>query len=321
MPPTQSRVAVVQHSPVFLDLDASVEKACSLIKEAGDNGAQLVLFPECFLPTYPLWVWFIPPGQTHALRGLYSELVENAVEIPGKHIERISAAAKKARCHVAIGANERNSEASGTSLFNTLVLIDDHGKLIGRHRKLIPTAGERLVHASGDGSSLEVYQTALGRLSGLICWEHYMPLAKYTLYALGSQILLAPTWDRGEPWLSTMRHNAKEGRVYVLSSCAAVRRDSIPDRYSFKEEYLPQTEWINPGLSAIVDPDGKFIAEPVENEETVLYAELDPKNFTGPRFQLDVAGHYARPDIFELRVNRRENPLVTLFESEPDTLT
>jgi nitrilase len=167
----------------------------------------------------------------------------------------------------------------------------------------------------GDGSTLGVYDLEFGRLSCLMCWENYMPLARYAMWAWGAQIHVAPTWDRGEPWISTLRHTAKEGRVYVIGCCSAMRRDDIPDRCAFKQEYLPaDLEWINPGLSAIIDPDGKFLAGPVEKEETILYAEVDPREMLGPRFQLDVAGHYSRPDIFQLVVDREERPMIQTLE-------
>ncbi|RMF92776.1 MAG: hypothetical protein D6736_02840 [Nitrospinota bacterium] len=141
-----------------------------------------------------------------------------------------------------------------------------------------------------------------------------MPLARYAMYAWGAQILAAPTWDRGEPWISTLRHTAKEGRVYVVGCCSPMRKEDIPDRFSFKKDFLPDREWLNPGDSTIIDPDGKFLAEPVHNQETILYAEVDPRQLRGPRFQLDVAGHYARPDIFELIVHREARPLIRTVE-------
>ncbi|RMF94278.1 MAG: carbon-nitrogen hydrolase family protein, partial [Nitrospinota bacterium] len=198
-------IAAVQATPVFLDREATVEKACSLIAEAGAAGARLAVFPECFIPTYPLWIWFIPPYRTHDLRELYTELLDNAVTIPSETTDRLCAAARSAGVHVAIGVNEVNAEASGTTLYNTILFIDDSGNILGKHRKLVPTAGERLVHGQGDGSTLEVYDLPIGRLGGLICWEYYMPLARYAMYAWGAQILAAPTWDRGEPWISTLR--------------------------------------------------------------------------------------------------------------------
>jgi nitrilase len=311
------RVAAVQATPVFLDRAATVEKACRLVAEAGGAGARLALFPEAFVPTYPLWVWQVPAGDSATLRELYAELLAQAVTVPGPDTERLAAAARAAGVAVAIGVNERNVEASGGSLYNTLLLFDQQGRLRGRHRKLVPTAGERLVHAPGDGSTLAVHDLGWARVSGLVCWENYMPLARYALYAWGTELHLAPTWDRGEPWLSTLRHIAKEGRVYVLGSCSVVRRADVPDRFPFKERYLAAAgEWLNPGDSAIVSPDGKLLAGPVREQETILYAEVDPRQVRGPRYQLDVAGHYARPDVFELRVRRSPRPLVVELPAE-----
>ncbi len=309
------KIAAVQASPVYLDLDASVEKACSLIRDAGKEGARLVVFPEAFLPGYPVWVWFIPAGHTHPLREVYSELHANSIAIPGPETERLGEAAAEYGVAVAIGVNERNSEGSDSSLYNTLLFLGPDGSILGKHRKLIPTAGERMVWSQGDGSDLEVFDLPFGKLGGLLCWENYMPLARYALAAWGEQIHAAPTWDRGEPWLSTMRHIAKEGRVFVLGSCQPFHKDDIPDRFSFKEKYLDGVEgWLNPGLSVIVDPDGKVVAGPAEEEETILFAEVQPDQLIGPRWQLDAAGHYARPDVFELRVHRRPAPFIRIVE-------
>jgi nitrilase len=305
-------VAAVQAAPIFLDLERSVDKACRLIEEAADHGASLIVLPEAFLPAYPVWVWFIPPGQTHRLRELYAALHGQSVTIPGDAVARLGKAARQAHACVAIGVNERNSEASGGSLFNTLVMIDAQGEVIGRHRKLVPTAGERLVWAQGDGSDLVVYRLPFGRVGGLICWENYMPLARYALAAWGEQIHVAPTWDRGEPWTSSMRHIAKEGRCFVISCCQALRMKDIPDDWSFKREYLGGIdEWINPGHSLIADPDGKLVAGPLVQKEGILYAEIRASELVGPRWQLDIAGHYARPDVFELRMHRPPRHIVT----------
>ncbi|HEX4965324.1 MAG TPA: carbon-nitrogen hydrolase family protein [Thermoanaerobaculia bacterium] len=303
-------VAAVQASSVFLDREATVDKACALIAEAGARGARLVAFPEGFIPAYPFWVWFIPAGNTHALRELYAELLDQAVTVPSPATDRLCAAAREAGVNVAVGINERNAEASGSTLYNSLLYISADGRILGCHRKLVPTAGERLVHAPGDGSTLAAYDLDVGRAGGLICWENYMPLARYAMYAWGVQLYVAPTWDRGEPWISTLRHIAKEGRVYVLGCCSAVRRADVPDRFPFKEKFLLDSEWINPGDSTIIDPDGKFLVEPVKNREEILYAEVDPRQLRGPRWQLDVAGHYGRPDVFELTVHREPRPMI-----------
>ncbi|HLK68257.1 MAG TPA: carbon-nitrogen hydrolase family protein [Bryobacteraceae bacterium] len=307
------RIAAVQACPVYMDREATIAKACHLIAEAGAAGAKLAVFPEAFVPGYPLWVWFIPAGHTHPLREVYAEFVANAVAVPGKATAQLCEAAKKAEVAVAIGINEVNIEASGSTVYNTLLYIAANGTILGKHRKMMPTGGEKLVWGMGDGSDLEVYDLPFGRVGGLICWENYMPLARYAMAAWGTEIFVAPTWDRGEPWLSTVRHVAKEGRCYVVGCCAAMHKDDVPDRFAFKEKYLGAVEgWINPGDSVIVDPDGKMVAGPASQKEEILYAELDRAKITGPRWQLDVAGHYARPDIFELIVHRRPKPLLSV---------
>jgi nitrilase len=312
------RLAAVQASPAFLDLDATVDKACQLIAQAASGGASLVAFPEAFLPAYPLWVWFIPPGHTHPLREIYTELHANSISIPGPATQRLGEAAADCGVAVAMGVNERNSEASDSTIYNTLLYLGADGRLLGRHRKFIPTAGERLVWGQGDGSDLEVYEFPFGRVGGLLCWENYMPLARYTLGAWGEQVHVAPTWDRGEPWISSMRHIAKEGRCFVIGVCQAFHIDFIPDNLSFKSKYLDGMEgWLNPGLSVIVDPDGKIVAGPLQEEEGILYADVEPSQLVGPRWQLDSAGHYARPDVFELRFHRRPSPFIQVIQDEP----
>jgi nitrilase len=298
------KVAAVQATPVFLDREATLDKACDLIAAAGSEGARLVVFPEAFIPAYPDWVWAIPPGEESVLNELYAELLSNSVTIPSDATDRLCRAARLANAYVVMGMSERNVEASGASLYNTLLYIDAQGEILGKHRKLVPTGGERLVWAQGDGSTLQVYDTPLGKLGGLICWENYMPLARYTMYAWGTQIYVAATWDRGQPWLSTLRHIAKEGRVYVIGCCIAMRKDDIPDRYAMKQKFYAEAdEWINIGDSAIVNPEGQFIAGPVRKQEEILYAEIDPRMVQGPKWMLDVAGHYARPDVFQLTVH------------------
>ena len=296
---------------MYLDRERTLDKACRLIEEAGRSGANLVVFPEAFVPGYPVWVWFIPPGRTADLREAYVALHANAIAIPSTSTEQLCDAARSAGVAVTIGVNERNAEASDATLFNTLLYIGSNGALLGKHRKLVPTGGERLVWGCGDGSDLAVYALPFGRLGGLICWENYMPLARYALAAWGAQIHVAPTWDRGEPWLSTMRHIAKEGRVVVIGCCQAVRMNDIPDDLSFKSKYLSGIEgWINPGGSVIVDPDGKIMAGPASELETILYADVRQEQLVGPRWQLDIAGHYARPDVFELIVHRRPTSII-----------
>jgi nitrilase len=290
--------AAVQAAPVFLDRDATVEKACALIAEAGARGAKLIVLPETFVPAYPTWVWFLPLTRRPEISQLYRELVENAVDVPGPDVERLGAAARAAGAWVAIGINERNATRSGTTLYNTLLLFDDTGRLVERHRKLMPTGGERLVWTPGEPVPLKVHDTPRGRVGQLICWENYMPLARYALYEQGAQIHLAPTWDRSEQWLASMRHIAREGRVFVIGVCQALHRDHVPDRYKFKDTFPAGLEWINNGNSLIVDPDGVVLAGPCDGREETLYAEIDPGKASGSRWIFDAAGHYDRPDLF-----------------------
>lgn len=311
-PATPFKVAAVQATPVFLNREATVEKACDLIAQAGQEGARLIVFPEAFIPAYPDWVWAVPSGDEGMLNELYADLLANAVSIPGEATEQLCRAARLANAYVAMGISERNVEASGASLYNTMLYIDAQGHIMGSHRKLVPTGGERLVWAQGDGSTLQVFDTPLGKIGGLICWENYMPLARYTMYAWGTQLYVAATWDRGQPWLSTIRHIAKEGRVYVIACCIAMRKDDIPDTYAALKQkyYAGEDEWINIGDSAIVDPEGRFIAGPARKQEEILYAEIDPRMVQGPKWMLDVAGHYARPDVFQLTVNTDRHEMI-----------
>ena len=305
-------IAAAQAAPIFLNREATIQKACDLIIEASHKDAQLIVFPEAFVPTYPDWVWVTPPSQD-LLNDLYVELIENA--IPDHATEKLCQVAKKAKMHVVIGVNERNSESSNASLYNTLIYIDSEGNIMGKHRKMIPTGGERLVWAQGDGSTLDTYDTPFGKLGGLICWENYMPLARYAMYSWGTQIYVAATWDSGDLWLSTLRHIAKEGGMFVIGCCIAMKVDDIPDRYEFKKLYRKDKEWVNTGDSAIVNPRGEFIAGPLRMEEGILYAEVDLKQIPASKWILDVAGNYARPDIFRFAVNRKANAVMQIEDS------
>jgi nitrilase len=305
-----ARIAAVQTASVFLDREATVAKACDLITSAAANDAQLVVFPESFIPAYPDWISVIPAGDYAQWSELYAEMVEQSVAVPGPAVAELCAAARRAGVYVAIGVTERNAEASNASLYNTLLYIDPQGQLLGKHRKLVPTAAERLIWAQGNGDTLAVYETGLGRIGGLICWENYMPLARYALYSWGVQIYLAPTWDRGDGWLATVRHIAREGRVYVVGCSIALHLDDIPDRYAFKQQYQAGTGWINSGDSAIAGPDGSFLAGPLHDAVGILYADIDTRQVNQAKWMLDIAGHYARPDVFQLTIDRHVRPVV-----------
>ena len=304
------KVAAVQASPVFLDREKTVEKACKLIEQAAAKGARLAVFPEAFVPTYPDWAWAIPPGNERLQRELYAELLANSVTIPSSATDKLCRAAKRAKLNIVIGVNERNAEASDASLYNTILYIDERGTLLGKHRKLVPTGAERLIWGQGDGSTLDAYDMPVGRVGGLICWENYMPLARYAMYAWGTQIYVAPTWDRGGSWLATLQHIGKEGRCYVVASCMTQRTSQIPARYEHKRLYPKGHDWINGGGSAIADPDGQIVAGPLWEKEGILLADVDPARLPGTKWMFDVAGHYARPDVFQLIVDRSERPML-----------
>jgi len=241
------------------------------------------------------------------LNELYVKLVENAVSIPEKSTDRLCKAAKSAGINVVMGMHELNSETSSTSLYNSLLFINNQGVIIGKHRKLIPTGGERLVWSRGDGSTLRSYDTSAGRIAGLICWENFMPLARNAIYESGAQILASPTWDKSPNWLQTMHHIAREGGLFVISTCMALRMDDIPDKYEFKKLYPEGRDWINVGNSCIIAPNGKLLAGPIEGEEGILYADIDLQQIIAVKRMFDVVGHYSRPDVFEFNVNNKKD--------------
>ena len=198
--------------------------------------------------------------------------------------------------------HERNSETSSASLYNSLLYISDEGEIIGKHRKLIPTGGERLIWAQGDGSTLKSYDTSAGKTGGLICWENFMPLARNAMYESGVQVLAAPTWDKSPNWLLSMQHNAREGGVFIISCCMALKVNDIPDEYEFKKLYPEGREWINTGNSCIVAPNGKIIAGPLEAKEGILYADINLNDIIAAKRMFDAVGHYSRPDVFDFKV-------------------
>jgi nitrilase len=296
------KVAAAQLSPIFLNKEKTVEKVCEAILEAGKNGAKLIVFPEVFISGYPDWVWLIPNSKGADLNELYLKLVENAVSVPDSSTSKLCEAAKKATISVVIGISERNIETSNASLFNSLLFIDDKGIILGKHRKLIPTGGERLIWSQGDGSTLCSYNTSAGKIAGLICWENFMPLARNAIYESGTQILASPTWDKSPNWIQSMQHIAREGGLFVISACMPLKMDDIPDEYEFKKLYPEGREWINVGNSSIIAPNGKILAGPLEADEGILYADIDLKQIIKAKRMFDVVGHYSRPDVFTFNV-------------------
>jgi len=302
----KSKIAAAQLTPVFLNKEKTVERACEAILEAGENGAKVIVFPEAFISGYPDWVWLIPNNKGDELNKLYVKLVENAVSIPDNSTDKLCNAAKKAGVSVVMGMHERNSETSGTSLFNSLLFINDQGEITGKHRKLIPTGGERLIWSQGDGSTLRAYDTAAGKISGLICWDNYMPLARHAIYETGAQILASPTWDKSPNWIQSMQHIARESGMFVVSTCMALRMDDIPDEYEFKNRYPERREWINTGNSCIINPKGQIIVGPLEAQQGILYADIDLSLITEAKRIFDVVGHYSRPDVFNFSVKSNQ---------------
>ena len=298
------KVAAAQIAPVFLNKQKTVEKACDTIAEAGKKGCKLIVFPEAFISGYPDWVWLIPNSKGAELNELYIQLVNNAVSVPDNSTDKLCKAAKAANINVVMGMNERNSETSGASLYNSMLFIDDKGKIIGKHRKLWATGGERLIWGQGNGSTLRSYDTSAGKIGGLICWENLMPLAKNAMYESGVQVLAVPTWDKSPSWINSMQHNAREGGMFIISCCMVLKMEDIPDSYEFKNLYPEGKEWITTGNSCIVAPNGKVIAGPLEAEEGILYAELNLDDIIASKRMFDVVGNYARPDVFDFKVKK-----------------
>jgi len=305
-------VAVVQAAPVLFDKKATVEKACALIRETAGHQTNLALFPEAFIPCYPRGLSFgiVVGSRSYDGRLTWQRYWENAIEVPGPETERLGQAAKAARTMVAIGVIERDSRFGGGTLFCTLLYFGADGRLLGKHRKLKPTAAERLIWGEGDGSTLTVLDTDLGKVGGLICWENYMPLARMAMYGKGVQIYLAPTADARDSWQATMRHIACEGRCFVLGCNQFVTKEMYPPDLIGLEDLERQPDVLCRGGSVIVNPFGKVIAGPLYDEEGILYAELDLAEVVQSKLDFDVVGHYARPDVFQLTVNEAEQPPV-----------
>jgi len=297
------KIAAAQLSPVFLNKEKTVKKAVNAILEAGKNDSKLIVFPESYISCYPDWVWSIPANQSKKLNNLYVKLVENAVAIPDDTTEKLCKAAKTAKINVVIGLNEKNSETSNASLYNTILFIDENGKILGKHRKLIPTNCERLIWAQGNANTFESYETSVGKIGGLICWENFMPLARNAIYEAGTQIYVAPTWDKGANWLGTVQHIAREGGVFVISCCMTLHINDLPEE--LKKIYVKGKEWVSTGNSCIINPGGKIIAGPLDSKEGILYAEIDLKEIIAAKRSFDAVGHYARPDIFNFSVNTK----------------
>jgi nitrilase len=300
-----TKIAIIQESPVLLDRKKTIEKAIQFIEQAASADAKLVVFPEAYISGYPAWIWRLRPGGDWGTsEELHARLLDSAVDIDAGDLKLLCDSAKKNKITIVCGLNERDSKLSKATLYNTVVIIGKEGNILNRHRKLMPTNPERMVWGFGDGSGLNVVDTPAGRVGTLLCWENYMPLARYTLYSQGIEIYVAPTYDSGDEWLGTMQHIAREGRCWVICSGVALTNSDIPTDFPDRETLYPATEeWINPGDSAVIAPGGEIVAGPMRKEKGILFAEVDSKRVGISKRDLDITGHYSRPDIFTLTVN------------------
>lgn len=299
---TKHRVAVVQAGSSTFDTPRTLERMEALCEEAARDGVELAVFPEAYIGGYPKGLDFGARigMRTPAGRDDYRRYWEAAIEVPGPECARIGSYAARMKAHLVVGVIERE----GATLYCTALFFGPDGALLGKHRKLMPTASERLVWGQGDGSTLTVLDTAVGRIGAAICWENYMPALRQSLYAKGVNLWCAPTVDEREMWQVSMRHIAYEGRTFVLSACQYMTRADAPDAYDCVQGDDPKTELIRGG-SVIVGPLGDVLAGPVYGREAVIAADIDLMDAIRGKYDLDVAGHYARPDVFHLSVDER----------------
>jgi nitrilase len=296
------RVACVQAEPVILDRTRTLDKLAALTAEAKAGGAQLVVFPETFVPAYPssAWAKFFAGWADPRAKGAFAQLARESMDVPGPDCDRLGEIAREHEVWLVTGVNERNPERPGT-LYNALLYHGPDGKLAIHHRKLVPTNHERMIWGQGDGGGLRAFPTPLGRIGGLICWENYMPLARFSLYESGVEIYIASTADDGAAWQATLVHIARESRAFVVSPSHFQRGASYPEDFPLREE-IAEIDILGRGGSAILAPDGSYLAGPLYDEEGILYADLEPARLYEERQRFDAAGHYHRPDVLQLHV-------------------
>ena len=296
-------VACVQAEPVVFDREATLEKLAGLTREAAEAGAELVVFPETFVSVYPSSTWakaFAGWADPKA-KSAFAAIVGSAVAVPGPAADRLGEIARECGVWLVTGVNEVEPSRNGT-VYNSLLYHAPDGSLTLKHRKLVPTNHERLVWGQGDGRGLTTVETGFGRVGGLVCWENYMPLARFALYESGVEIYLASTADDGDAWQPTLVHIARESRAFVISPCHFQREAAYPDDFPLHAE-IEGAGVIGRGGSAILAPDGTYLAGPLYDEEGILYAELDPTALLAERQRFDPVGHYHRPDVLKLAVS------------------
>src|SRR5918999_213982 len=284
------KVAAIQAAPVILDVESTIDKGLHLLHEAADDGARLAVFPETFVSVYPSGAWGHQAAQFGGFDEMWERLWASSIEVPGPAIDKVVSACAERRIYCAIGINERELERPG-SLYNSLVLIGPEG-VLSKHRKLVPTMHERLFHGAGDGTDLNVIETELGRIGGLICWENRMPLARYELYSKGVQIWVAPTADDSDGWLASVRHIAIESGAFVVSAPQYIERSAFPEDFPVP---LPNDDVFGRGGAAIIEPrEGRVIAGPLSDKEGILTADINLKVGLHAKRWFDVVGHYSR---------------------------
>ncbi len=302
------KAAAVQAAPVFLDPAATVDKAASLIREAAANGAELVAFPEVFVAGYPYWSWIADPVSGSPR---FEKLVRASILVPGPEIDRLCTAAREAGVHVVIGVNERSPVSVGT-LYNTMVFIGPDGTILGKHRKLVPTWAEKMTWAHGDGSTLKVYDTAIGPLGGLACGENTNTLARFSLLAQGELVHVAsyialpvapPDYDMAEAIKVRAAAHCFEGKLFTIVSCSTVSEEIIAAMETLVPDARARLERRNSAFSGILGPDGRVVGAPLIDDEGIVYAEIDLSRCIQPKQMHDIIGHYNRFDVFDLRVN------------------
>jgi nitrilase len=300
------KVAVVQEPPVYLNLAASMERAINLVSQAATDGAKLMVFPEAWFPGYPTFCWRLSPGADMGKTDeLFALSQANSIDLSRNGMALLQEAAAEHEMVIVVGYQEIDGEISGSTIFNSCAIIDADGRILNNHRKLMPTNPERMIWGFGDGSGLNVVETAVGRIGALLCWENYMPLARYALYAQNIDIYVAPTWDTGDTWLATMQHIAREGGCWVIGCATALEASDIPEDTPHRDILFPNNdEWVNPGDAVVHKPFGGIAAGPMHREKGFLWADIDVSDARASRRKFDASGHYARPDVFSLTVDR-----------------
>ncbi len=314
------KAAAVQASPVFLDVDATVEKSCSIIAEAAGNGASLVAFPEVFVAGYPYWNWIMTPVQGSKW---YEKLYINSITVPGAETDRLCEAAKEHNCHVVIGINERGQSMG--EIYNTNLIINNKGEIVGKHRKLVPTWAEKLTWTGGDGSSLKVYDTEIGPIGTLACGENTNTLARYTLLTQGELIHVAnyislpvapPDYNMAEAIKIRAAAHSFEGKLFTIVSCSTISKEII----DIMKEDVPNAEELltrkDSAFTGFIGPNGAVIGEPLIDDEGIVYADIDLSKCIQPKQMHDILGHYNRFDIFDLRVNTAPKKNITFTEGD-----